>query len=76
MFRKSLRIKKNWTLQQIYSSKIQKKLIPSDTVEEGLVLQDDFRLEVSETYTKSREKIINVSSDSKGETNSWELFFL
>ena len=38
-----------------------------------LVLQDDFCFEAPETFTTNREKIINVSSDSEGETNN-ELF--
>ena len=53
-----------------------KKLTPVNTVEKELVLQVNFLLEDSETFTKSRENKINVSRDSKGETNSWELFFL
>ena len=37
-----------------------KKLIPINTVEEELILQDNFSLENSETFTKSRKKIINL----------------
>ena len=37
-----------------------KKLIPVNTVEEELILQDNFLLENSETFTKSRKKIINL----------------
>ena len=61
MFSDLLRIMKNRKLQQIQKSKIQKKkLIPVNTVEEELILQDNFSLENSETFTKSRKKIINL----------------
>ena len=41
-----------------------------NTVDEELVLQDDFYFEAPKTFTTNIEKIINVSSDSKGKTNS------
>ena len=47
-----------------------KILFPANAVEEELFLQDDFSFEALETFTTNREKIINISSDSKGETNS------
>ena len=60
---------RNRKLQQIQSSKT-KKSFPVNAVKEELVLQDDFCFEAPETFTTNREKIINVSSDSEGETNS------
>ena len=45
-------------------------MFPVSDVEEELVLQDDFCFEAPETFTTNRDKIINVSSDSEGETNS------
>ena len=47
-----------------------KKSFPVNAVEEELVLQGDFCFEAPETFTTNRDKIINVSSDSEGETNS------
>ena len=47
-----------------------KKLFPANVVEEELILQDYFYFEALQTLTKSREKIINVSSDSEGVTDS------
>ena len=47
-----------------------KILFPANAVEEELFLQDDFSIEALETFTTNREKIINISSDSEGETNS------
>ena len=46
-----------------------KKSLPVNTVEEELVLQDDFSFKAPETFTTNRENIINVSSDSEGEAN-------
>ena len=46
------------------------KSFPVNTVEEELVLQDDFCFEAPKTFTTNREKTINASSDSEGETNS------
>ena len=45
-------------------------MFPVSDVEEELVLQDDFCFEAPETFTTNREKIINDSSDSEGETKS------
>ena len=47
-----------------------KKLFPFNAVKEDLVLQDYFCFDTLESLTRNREKIINVSSDSKVETNS------
>ena len=47
-----------------------KKSFPVKAVEEELVLRGDFCFEAPETFTTNRDKIINVSSDSEGETNS------
>ena len=47
-----------------------KMSFPVNTVEEELVLQDNFCFEAPETFTTNKEKIINVSNDSEGETNS------
>ena len=46
-----------------------KKSLPVNTVEEELVLQDNFCFKAPKTFTTNRENIINVSSDSKGEAN-------
>ena len=47
-----------------------KKLFPVNDVEEELVLQDDFCFQASEIFTANRQKIINISSDREGKTNS------
>ena len=47
-----------------------KILFPANAAEEELVLQDYFCFEALKTLKKSREKIINVSSDSKGVTDN------
>ena len=46
-----------------------KKLLPVNTVEEELVLQDDFCFKAPETFTANRETIMIVSSDIEGEAN-------
>ena len=46
-----------------------KKSLPVNTVEEELVLQDDFYFKAPATFTTNRENIINISSDSEGEAN-------
>ena len=45
-------------------------MFPFNAVKEDLVLQDYFCFDTLESLTRNREKIINVSSDSKVETNS------
>ena len=45
------------------------KSLPVNTIEEELVLQDDFCFKAPDTFTTNREKIINVSSNSEGEAN-------
>ena len=47
-----------------------KKLFPVNTVEEEFVLQDDFCSEAPETFSTNRQKIITISINSEGETNS------
>ena len=46
-----------------------KKSLPVNTVEEELVLQDDFYFKAPAPFTTNRENIINISSDSEREAN-------